>query len=71
MPRRWSGLARVAVAGVAGGLLACAGHAAAAQEPPLTAIRAGRLVDVERGEVRRDQVVLVRGYRITAIQPGP
>jgi imidazolonepropionase-like amidohydrolase len=40
---------------------------AAAQE--LTAIRAGRLVDVDKGEVRRDQVVLVRGDRIEAIQP--
>jgi hypothetical protein len=29
MPRRWSGLARVAVTGLAGGLLACAGRAAA------------------------------------------
>jgi imidazolonepropionase-like amidohydrolase len=36
----------------------------------LTAIRAGRLVDVERGEVRRDQVVLVRGSRIEAVLPG-
>jgi imidazolonepropionase-like amidohydrolase len=35
----------------------------------LTAIRAGRLVDVERGEVRRDQVVLVRGGRIEAVLP--
>jgi hypothetical protein len=52
-PRRWSGLARAAVTGLAGGLLACAGC----------------LVDVERGEVRRDQVALVRGDRITAIQP--
>jgi imidazolonepropionase-like amidohydrolase len=42
---------------------------ASAQEPALVAIRAGRLVDVERGEVRRDQVVLVRGDRITAVQP--
>jgi imidazolonepropionase-like amidohydrolase len=32
------------------------------------AIRAGRLVDVERGEVRRDQVVLVRGGRIMSVQ---
>jgi imidazolonepropionase-like amidohydrolase len=36
----------------------------------VTAIRAGRLVDVERGEVRRDQLVLVRGTRIEAILPG-
>jgi imidazolonepropionase-like amidohydrolase len=40
-------------------------------EPPqVTAIRAGRLVDVERGEVRRDQLIVVRGDRIEAIQPG-
>ncbi len=40
---------------------------AAAQE--LTAIRAGRLVDVDKGDVRRDQVVLVRGERVEAVQP--
>ncbi|MFL5461352.1 MAG: amidohydrolase family protein [Gemmatimonadales bacterium] len=33
------------------------------------ALRAGRLVDVDRGEVRRDQVVLLRGGKIEAIQP--
>ncbi len=33
------------------------------------AIKAGRLVDVDRGEVRRDQVVIVRGDRIAAVQP--
>jgi imidazolonepropionase-like amidohydrolase len=37
---------------------------------PAIAIRAGRLVDVERGEVRRDQLIVVQGGRITAIQPG-
>jgi len=45
----------------------------AAQTPPprqVIAIRAGRLVDVERGEVRRDQLIMVRGDRIEAIQPG-
>jgi imidazolonepropionase-like amidohydrolase len=36
----------------------------------VTAIRAGRLVDVDKGEVRRDQVVLVRGERIESVQPG-
>jgi imidazolonepropionase-like amidohydrolase len=41
--------------------------AAAAQE--VTVIRAGRLVDVEKGEVRRDQLVVVRGERIESIQP--
>src|SRR4051794_30184325 len=69
MSRRWFGLARVAIAGLAGGLLVCVGRVAVAQEPALIAIRAGRLVDVERGEVRRDQVVLIRGDRITAVQP--
>jgi imidazolonepropionase-like amidohydrolase len=34
------------------------------------AIRAGRLVDVDRGEVRRDQVILIKDDRIQAIQPG-
>jgi imidazolonepropionase-like amidohydrolase len=41
--------------------------AIAAQE--IVAIRAGRLVDVERGEVLRDQVVIVKGDRIQAVQP--
>lgn len=41
--------------------------AAAAQD--LTAIKAGRLVDVERGEVRLNQVVLVRADTIIAVQP--
>jgi imidazolonepropionase-like amidohydrolase len=35
----------------------------------LTAIKAGRLVDVERGEVRPNQTILVRGETIEAIQP--
>jgi imidazolonepropionase-like amidohydrolase len=41
---------------------------AVAQQPGLVAIKAGRLVDVERGEVRRDQVIVVRGERIEAVQ---
>ena len=40
---------------------------APAQE--LVAIRAGRLVDVERGEIRRDQLIVVRGERIESVQP--
>jgi imidazolonepropionase-like amidohydrolase len=32
-----------------------------------TAIRAGRLVDVEAGEVRRDQTILIHGDRIEAV----
>jgi imidazolonepropionase-like amidohydrolase len=35
----------------------------------VTVIRAGRLVDVERGEVRRDQMVVIRGGRIESVQP--
>ena len=64
MPLRWSGLALV---GLAGGLAGVARQATA--QEPLVAIRAGRLVDVDRGEVRRDQVVIVRGDRIAAVQP--
>jgi imidazolonepropionase-like amidohydrolase len=41
----------------------------AAQGTAVLAIRAGRLVDVERGEVRRDQLIIVRGDRIAAVQP--
>jgi imidazolonepropionase-like amidohydrolase len=37
---------------------------------PLIAIRAGRLVDVERGTVLLNQTILVRGERIEAVQPG-
>mgnify|MGYP003525510842 CR=1 FL=1 len=43
---------------------------AGANAQDLTAIRAGRLVDVERGEVRTNQVILIRGDRIEAVQPG-
>ena len=39
-------------------------------EAGLVAIRAGRLVDVDKGEVRRDQLIVVRGERIEAVQPG-
>jgi imidazolonepropionase-like amidohydrolase len=67
MPRRWPGLALVTHVGLLAGLLGSAA-ATRAQEPALIAIRAGRLVDVERGEVRRDQVVLVRGDRIVGVQ---
>ena len=36
----------------------------------LTVIRAGRLVDTDKAEVRRDQLVFVRGERIEGIHPG-
>ncbi len=35
----------------------------------LTVIRAGRLVDVEAGKVLTNQVVLIRGERVEAVQP--
>jgi imidazolonepropionase-like amidohydrolase len=50
-------------------LLATFLFAGAAGDQPTLAIRAGRLVDVEHGEVRTAQVVLVRGERIERIQP--
>lgn len=34
-----------------------------------TAIRAGRLVDVERGEIRRDQLIVIRDGRIESVGP--
>ena len=37
---------------------------------PVVVIRAGRLVDVDKGEIRRDQVIVVRGDRVEAVQPG-
>jgi imidazolonepropionase-like amidohydrolase len=35
----------------------------------LTAIKAGRFVDVERGEVRVNQVIIVRGEMVEGVQP--
>jgi imidazolonepropionase-like amidohydrolase len=49
-------------------LTACSPLAAAAQVR--TAIRAGWLVDVDRGQSRRDQIVLIRDGRIEKVQPG-
>jgi imidazolonepropionase-like amidohydrolase len=37
----------------------------------VTVIRAGRLVDVDKGLVLRDQVIVVRGDRIASIEPAP
>jgi imidazolonepropionase-like amidohydrolase len=39
----------------------------AAAPQPVTAIKAGRLIDVAAGRVRENQVVLVQGGRITAV----
>ncbi len=52
--------------------LVCCSLASVPQRLPaqeVTVIRAGRLVDVERGEVRQDQVIIIRGERIEAVQP--
>jgi imidazolonepropionase-like amidohydrolase len=49
-------------------LVAASSVQAAAQTG--TVLRAGRLVDVERGEVRRDQLVLIQNGRIQSVQPG-
>jgi imidazolonepropionase-like amidohydrolase len=59
----------------AAGLLAALAGSLAAQAPapprsPLTAIRAGRLLDPESGTVTRDQVIVVEGGKITAIGAG-
>jgi imidazolonepropionase-like amidohydrolase len=44
---------------------------APARAQDVVAIRAGRLVDVEHGQVLRDQLILVRGERIELVQPWP
>ncbi len=59
--KRWGGLAA---------LVLVVGSAAGAAAQDVTAIRAGRLIDVARGEVRRDQLIIVRGERIESVQPG-
>jgi imidazolonepropionase-like amidohydrolase len=56
--------------GLAAAVLVAGCPLSAVTAQTLTAIRAGRLVDVERGEVRRDQLVVVRGSRIETILPG-
>jgi imidazolonepropionase-like amidohydrolase len=48
-------------------LAGCAFAAVHAADAPLSAIRAGRVVDVRNGNVVTDQVILVRGGRIEAI----
>src|SRR5206468_10428101 len=37
----------------------------------ITVIRAGRLVDVEKGAVLRDRIIVVRGDKIASIEPAP
>jgi imidazolonepropionase-like amidohydrolase len=50
--------------------LAAVGFARVTTAQSLTVIRAGWLVDVDQGEVRRNQLLLLRGDRIEAIRPG-
>jgi imidazolonepropionase-like amidohydrolase len=59
--------AAFAGAGASAAALQVAGRPSAAREE-LVAVRAGRLVDVERGVVLRDRVVVVRGDRIEAVR---
>ncbi|HWA57239.1 MAG TPA: amidohydrolase family protein [Gemmatimonadales bacterium] len=53
----------------AGLLLAPLLLASSLEAQDLTAIRAGQFLDVDRGEVRANQVILVRGERVEAVQP--
>jgi imidazolonepropionase-like amidohydrolase len=57
-------------------MLAGAASAALLWAPPahsqeLVAVRAGRLVDVDRGQVLRDRLILIRGDKIEAVEPWP
>lgn len=61
-------LHRLALVPALWALLAAVSHPAIAQD--LTAIRAGRLIDTDKGEVRTNQVILIRGDRIEAVQSG-
>jgi imidazolonepropionase-like amidohydrolase len=61
MPRLHSVLAAALLAGL---------PSASSVAQQVTVIRAGRFIDVERGEVRRDQLLVIRGDRIEAVQPG-
>ncbi len=58
------------LAAVAAITWALASPAAAQDKGQVVAVRAGRLVDVDKGEVRRDQVIVIRGDRIESVQPG-
>jgi imidazolonepropionase-like amidohydrolase len=49
------------------GLVLTALLAGAAAGSDVTVIRAGRFVDVEKGEVQRDRVIVIRGERITSV----
>ena len=46
-----------------------AGILLAQQSTPVTAIRAGRLIDPEAGTAAANQIILIEGERITAVGP--
>lgn len=48
-------------------LLGAAGRAAESAAPAVTAIRAGKFIDVAAGRTLSDQIILVRGGRIAAV----
>ena len=56
------------LAGAAGAALLCP---ATARSPQLIAVHSGRLIDVDRGEVARDRLILIRGDSIAAVEPWP
>jgi imidazolonepropionase-like amidohydrolase len=54
---------------LAAAMLAATSSVSVTAAQTVTVIRAGRLIDVDKGEVRRDQLVVVRDERIESIQP--
>jgi imidazolonepropionase-like amidohydrolase len=47
----------------------CLAFAAAADEPQVRAVHAGKLVDVVNGKVLKDQMIVITGDRITEVKP--
>jgi imidazolonepropionase-like amidohydrolase len=60
-------VARAAACGILTVAIAAPTSARAAQTGPVTAIRAGRLVDPEAGTIANNQVILVQNGRFTAV----
>ena len=60
-------VARAAACGILAVAIAAPTSARAAQTGPVTAIRAGRLVDPEAGTIANNQVILVQNGRFTAV----
>jgi imidazolonepropionase-like amidohydrolase len=47
----------------------CLAFAAAAEEPQVSVVHAGKLVDVANGKVLKDQMIVITGERITEVRP--